>query len=73
MVVVALGVFLDDGVDECQATPFAPERTLADACEVAVVVETVFAELCHHTPVFHLSVFHDEVEEEPLYRRRLVD
>ena len=71
--IVALGMFLDYRIDECQAASFASEGPLSDTGEIGVVVEPVFPELCHHTTVLHLAVFDDEVEEQPFYGRRFLN
>ena len=71
--VVADRIFLDYGVDESQAAPLASERTLSDSREVRIVVEAVFLENRHHAAVFHLPVFHNQVEEKLSYLRGILE
>ena len=61
---VELGMALDDVVEESQSAPFAAERTVADACEMAVGVEAVAVEECHYADVLHPTVLHDSIEDD---------
>ena len=67
--IVAHRIFLDNRVDKRQAASFASERPLAYARKVGVAVEAVFAELCHHTTVFHLAVFYYQVKKQLAHGR----
>ena len=71
--IVADRVLLDYLVDECKAAAFASKRSLADPGEVGVVVKAVFAEHGHHAAVFHLAVFHDEIEKQASHGRHFVE
>ena len=57
-------MFLDDVVDEGDATSFSSERTLTDSCKIGILVETVFMEHRHHSLVFHLSVSDDGIKND---------
>ena len=49
-------------VDEGEATSFSSQRPIADAGEVAVLVETLALEHSHNAMVLHLSVGNNGVE-----------
>ena len=51
-------------VNESKTTAFTSQRTVADAGEVGVAVETVALEHGYHTLVLHLTVFHDGFEDD---------
>ncbi len=54
---------LNDIVEESQSTPFASQRAVADACEVAVRVEAVAAEQRHNTLILHVTILHYGIED----------
>ena len=58
------GIALDHRPNESQATSFSAQRALADAGEVAVLVETVLLVNGNHARVLHPSVLHDQVEDQ---------
>ena len=63
LVLVQLGVALDDAVEEGQAAALAAERAFADAGEVGIAVELQAVEDGHHADVLHAAVLHDGVED----------
>ena len=63
LVLVQLGVALDDAVEEGQAAALAAERAFADAGEVGITVELQAVEDGHHADVLHAAVLHDGVED----------
>ena len=52
----------EHSVDEGKATSFASQRSVADAGEVAVLVEAFALEHSHYAVVLHLSVCHNGIE-----------
>ena len=59
-----LRMMLHQIVDESQSAPLASQRTVANTGKVGVSVEAVAPEDCHHSLVFHLTVFHDSLEDD---------
>ena len=62
--VITYGIFLDDGVDKCQAAPFAAKGPLSDTRKVAVMVKSILAEHCHHATVLHLAILDYQLKEQ---------
>ena len=50
--------------DKCQATPFAAQRTVTNAGEIAVFVESFFLVNRHDAGVLHAAVLHDQIENQ---------
>ena len=63
LILVQLGVALDNAVEEGQAAALAAERALADAGKVGIAVELQSVEDGHHADVLHAAVLHDGVED----------
>ena len=55
---------LDDVVEEGQSAALAAQRAFADTGEMAILVVFVTVELCHHTDVLHVAVFHDGLVDD---------
>ena len=66
--IVELRILLDDAVDKRQASALAAQRALPDAGKVAVMVEAVALEHCHHAAVLHLAILHNKVEYQLAHR-----
>ena len=71
--IVAHRVVFDHRIDKCQSPTLTAKATLTDTCKIAISVETVFVKFRHHAPVFHFSIFHDEVEKELSHGRSLAN
>ena len=56
--IVEFGIFLYYAVDKRQAASLAAERPLPYAGKIAVMVEAVALEYCHHAAVLHAAIFH---------------
>ena len=61
---VHVRVAFDDVVEECDAAPLAAQRAVADAGEVAEVVEALAVEDRHHALVLHPAVGDDGVVDD---------
>jgi hypothetical protein len=51
-------------VDEGKATAFSSKAAFANACEVAVLVETLSLEDCHYALILHAPVGNDGIEND---------
>ena len=58
------GIPLHERPHECQAASLAAQRAVADAGEVAVLVEAFLLVDGHHAGILHFPVAHDDVEDE---------
>ncbi len=61
---VGFGMMLDDVVQESQSASLAAQRSVADAGEIAVLVEALALEHRHNALVAHAPVCHDGVEDD---------
>ena len=62
--IIEVGVPSQQVVDEGKAAAFASKTAFANACEVAVLVETFSLEDCHDALILHASVGNDGIEDD---------
>ncbi len=67
--VVTHRIFLDNRVDESQTAALAAKRPLPYAGEIGIMVKPVLSEYSHHAAVFHLTVFHYQIEKQLAHGR----